>query len=306
MEETFLLEEEKEFKRFYRFSVWWVGHKAMLRRILLGLLLSFDAILLVFVLWTFLDSFAISYGTEEREVAKLVAYGQEDLRSYTVANAASEITVNPVSIFSIGDQRQDFYTEISNPNDDWWAQFTYRFIHEGGSTSEEAGFLLPGQSKPVVALAVPTDTQVKGAVFELSNLKWHRINRHDISDYQTWQDDRLLMEITDAAFTRETGFAKEAFGRTTFKVYNRTAFGYHDPSFIVLLKRGTSVVGVNRATMKSIGPGERTEVSLNWFGTLPAVSSVEVVPDIDVFDPSVYQRLEGINSIDTRTQIRTR
>lgn len=305
-EEKLLLEEEKEFKRFYRLSVWWVVHRTQLRRLGLGLLAAFDVILLLFVFWTFLDSFAVSYGDDERAVARLVAYGQADLRAYTAAHAADPIVAKDARVFPIGSDRFDFYAELSNPNTDWWAEFRYEFIHEGGRTPGETGFLLPGQAKPFFALAFNSQTPIRDAIIELTDITWHRLDRHVIQDYETWQDDRLRLEVSDAAFTRETGFEEEAFGRTTFTVFNNTAFGYFDPEFIVLLKRGAAVVGVNRATVASLGPGERAELSLNWFGTLPSVSSVEVIPDVHLFDPSIYQRLEGTQSIDTRTRTRTR
>lgn len=305
-EEILLLEEEKEFKRFYRFSVWFVAHRAFLRRVAYGLLIGFDAVLLLFVLWTFLDSFAVSYTDDQREVAKIAVLGQNDLRAYTVSNAGDPIVESPVRVFSLGNGRTDFYTELSNPNTDWWVEFSYSFVHESGATQVESGFLLPSQTKPVIALAVQTQSAVREANLVLSQIKWHRVDRHVISDYQAWQDQRLNFKISDAVFTKETGFEKETFGRTQFTVFNNTAFGYYSPRFYVMLKRGSAVVGINQATVASLGPGETTEVVLNWFGTIPSVSSVEVIADVAVFNASVYMPLEGSSGIDTRTRVRQR
>lgn len=304
-EQDLLLQEEKEFTRFYKYSLWWVEHRAFLRRLGLGLFMVFDGVLLAFVFWTMLDSFAIRYGEDEREVAKIVAYGQGDLRSYSVANSAGSIVPEEVRVFSLGNQRYDFYTVVSNPNDDWWVEFTYSFAFDAGSTSSAKGFLLPNQSKPIVALAVTSQTAVRDGQIEFTDIRWHRIDHHIITDYPTWQEDRLRLEITDATFVQETGFEKDVFGRSTFTVKNRTAFGYFDPEFIVLLKRGSAVVGVSRATLVSLGVGEKKEISLNWFGVLPAVSSVEVIPDLALFDPRIYQQLEGQPGVDTRTRVRS-
>ncbi len=291
-EQNLLLQEENEFKRSYKFSLWWVEHRAFLRRLAYGIFIAFDGILLLFVLWAMLDSFALSYGDDEREVAKIVAYGQTDLHGYTTANAADPIESEQVLVFGIGDNRYDFFVPLSNPNSDWWVEFTYSFAFDAGSTTPAEGFLLPGQTKPIVSLAVTSQTSVRDAQIEFSNVRWHRLDHHEISDYVTWQEDRLRLIITDATFSKEAG--------STFTVYNNTAYSYFDPEFLVLLKRGAAVVGVSRATVASLGVGERQEISLNWFGTLPAASSVEVIPDIHLFDPDVYQRLKGQPGIDTR------
>lgn len=298
--------EEEQNLRFYKFSLWWVNHRALLRRLAYGSLMVVEGLLLLFVLWTMLDSFAVSYEDDEREVAKMVAYGQSDLHAYTLASAADPIITQPVLVFGIGDNRFDFFASLTNPNADWWVEFTYVFAFDAGRTTPQEGFLLPGQTKPVVSLAVTSQTSVREAQLELSNVRWHRIDHQVISDYPSWQEDRLRLEITGAAFSKETGFENDAFGRSTFTVFNHTAFSYFDPSFLVLLKRGSAVVGVSRTTVASLETGESQEISLNWFGTLPSVTSVEVIMDIHLFDPDVYKRLEGEQGIDTRARRTTK
>lgn len=301
-EPQLLLEEEKEFRRSYRFSLWWVEHRAFLRKLGYGIFIFIDACFFFFVLWTMLDSFAISYGQDELQVAQMVAYGQKDLRAYSVSRSASPINPDEVRVFDLGENRSDFYARLTNSNEDWWVEFTYRFTFDGGNTDAEHSFLLPSESKPVAALAVSTEATVREAQIELSEITWHRIDHHSISDSVTWLRDRLNLEILNPIFSTETGFEKTVFGRTTFTVFNHTAFSYFDPEFIVLLKRGTSVVGVSRVSVQSLMSGEQKEISLNWFGTLPGVSSVEVIADINPFNESVYQRLEGETGIDTRVR----
>jgi hypothetical protein len=293
VDQSFLHEEEKEFKRFYSLSVFWVENQVLLRKIGFGIFIAFDGFLLLFVFWTMIDSFALSYDNENREVAQMVAYGQQDLRSYTIANSADPILQEDVRVFPIGNSRYDFYSQLSNPNPDWWVEFKYQFLFDAGETTPENGFLLPGQEKPVISLAVTSQVPVQVAELKLADIVWHRINKKVISDYATWQDDRLRIEVSNATFSKESG--------TTFTVFNNTAFSYFDPVFYVLLKRGSSVVGVSRATVASLKAGENQEISLYWFGTLPSVGEVEVIPDIQLFNPDVYQRVEGEPSIDIRT-----
>ncbi len=300
-EEHILLEEEKEFKRFYRVSLWWVEHRVLLRRIVYGICIAFDVVLWSFVLWTFLSSFLFRASDEQLEVAKLAVLGQQDLHAYTVSHRAEDVLMSTIRVFPLGTGRYDFYTEVTNPNADWWVEFDYQFLYSSGTTVVTKGFLLPGQQKPLVALAVNSSTPVTQAQIELTNIFWHRIDHHQIVEYETWQQDRLNISIINPVFTQETSLSGDLVGRTTFTVKNTTAFSYADPEFYVLLKKGSSVVGVNRATVTSLLAGEETEIVLNWFGVLPSVTSVEVLPDIELFDVHVYLKPVSESSLDTRT-----
>lgn len=301
-QEGILLEEEKEFKRFYKLSLWWVNHRATLQRIGIGLFIAFDAALLSFVAWTMLDSFAISYDAEQQAVAQMVAFGQQDLRAYTIANAADDLSIADERVFAIGDGRYDLYAEVVNSNDDWWAEFEYYFRTDEGDTDLQQGFILPSENKPVVQLAYASDVPVSSAQLVIADVDWNRLDHHAISDYQVWESDRLNFEIEGAAFTKETDFEDEVFGRTAFTVTNETAFSYYQPKFFIVLYRGSSVSGINRTTLGEIDSREEVDVSVNWFGTLPSVSKVEVVPEINIFDVEVYKPLAGESTRDTRTR----
>ena len=298
-----LLEEEKEEQRFYRLSLWWVEHRALLKRIGLIAFAALDVLMLIFAFWNLLSAFAIRYGAEESAVLRMVALGQADLHAYTSANAAKDIEQNSVRIFSIGDQRYDLYATIVNPNTDWWAEFSYAFSYNDTQTETRTSFVLPSQEKPVTELAVSSGVPISDAVFVISNIEWHRIDHHVIADYPTWSDDRLNIEVRDPSFVTEKRLDGEVYGRTIFTIENHAAFSYYDVGLYVVLKRGSSVVGVNRTTLSTLGTGEEKEVTVNWFGTLPSVSQVEVIPELNIFDLEVYKPLVGETTIDTRTRV---
>ena len=296
-----LLEEEKEFKKQYSFSLWWVNHRDQIKKISLWILIGIDTLLVLVVLWGFLDSFALSYGKEQRAVAETVVYNQEDLRAYSVARAASPLTESDTRIFSIGDQRFDFYANVENPNLDWWAEFTYKFTYDGGETKTVKSFILPNKSKPVVELAVTSSISLRDVTFQILDTTWHRVDHTSIKDYVTWEKDRLNLEIKDAVYFEATKIEDKPISRTSFSVENNTAFSYYRPTFYILLKKGSSVVGVNRTILETLESGAKQQVDLNWFGVLPSVSQIEVIPEINLFDSMSYQALSGSSTIDART-----
>jgi hypothetical protein len=288
-----LQQEEKEFRSFYKRSMWWVEHRDQLKKIGIGILIAFDAVLILFALWVYVDVFLLTSGKIERATAEMVVYNQADLRAFSVEHAADDLITKEVDVFPLGDNRYDLYTTLANPNDDWYATFRYAFVIGSTETDEQTGFILPSEEKPIVYLAYEAESRPTNARLALREIQWKRVDPHVISDYERWRNDRLGFEITNPAFSTELQIDAKEIGRATFEVKNATAFSYWEPAFYVLLMRGSAVAGVTRTTIDRFESGDAREVSVSWFGTLPAVSRVEIVPEINLFDPDVYMPLSG-------------
>jgi len=295
-----LLEEEKEGAKKYRFSLWWVEHRELLKKIGIRSFIVLDALILLFVFWSLIDAFAIRYDAEQKAISEVVLTNQEDLHAYTASRTATPLSVAETQVFSTGNSQYDLYTEMNNANADWWAEFTYKFSYDGGETKETTGFILPTQKKSIAELAVQSNSAIGMAQFQLVSVSWHRVDHHQIADYTKWSSDRLNIEIKSPTFLQDTQIKDTTISRTTFTVVNHTAYSYFHPTFIVLLKRGTSVIGVNRTALQSLDSGEAQDVALSWFGVVPGSAEVQVIPDINLFDSGVYKALVGTPSIDTR------
>ncbi|MBU0646296.1 hypothetical protein KJ611_02345 [Patescibacteria group bacterium] len=290
--ETGLQEAEAEFKQFYKFSLWWVNNKEKLKKIAYGLAIAAEGGLILFVLWTMIDSFLVSYGQEQRSVGEMVAFGQSDLNTYTVAHAAQPLTFSGTGALAAGAGRYDFYAALNNPNPEWWAEVVYKFTATAFETEEQRGFILPGEEKPIIVFAQLMTTAPRSVNFELVEVNWHRVDRHAVGNYDLWYRDRMSFEIRDLAVEKDLEVDTKMINRVSFTVENRGAYSFYDPEFIILLRRGTSVVGVNSITLSSLAAGETQNVVANWFDSMPASSKVEILPNINLFDQRVYKILE--------------
>jgi hypothetical protein len=292
MENGALLQhEEKEFSRRYKWSLWWVEHRAGLKRLALILFGILDGVLAAIALWGFTDAYLVSRNREFTAVEAMATQGQDDLHAYTVATAGKPLQLGAANVFGAGEGRFDFYAPLANPNEDWWAEFTYTFQSGAGETRVEKGFIMPAEEKPLISLAFESATPPAGPKLVLSDFRWHRVDHHVTgSAYAAFAQDRLNFPIRDVSLAPAVEGDQAAPPRVVFTVENETAFGYYDVAFEILLKRGTAVVGVNRAVLSRFDEGSTQNVTVNWFGPLPSASSVEVKPSVNVFDPSVYQR----------------
>jgi hypothetical protein len=295
-----LLQEEKQDSKQYRRTLWWVENRGRLGKISVLSLIIFDVCLVLFVSWSMLDAFVLSASPERRAVIDSVLLNQEDLRAYSVARSASPLSAPNTQVFVSKENTYDFYAVLQNENKDWWAEYDYQFVFDTGTTEVRRGFILPESAKPVTELAFVSTTGMTNPRFQFLDVSWHRIDRHAIPDYVKWSQDRLGLEIQNPTITQDTTIDPGGLFRTAFTIRNGTAYSYYNPTFHLLLKRGSSVVAVNKTTLQSLVPGESQEIVVNWFGTVPSADQVEIIPDLNLFDPTLYKPLVGSATIDTR------
>lgn len=303
--ENVLLEAERDYQKQYRKSKWWIEHRDALRRAGIVAFIVVDAAFLAFAGWTFADAYLIRYADETRAVLEMAAYGQADLHSYTLARAAKSLkVVTPVATIS-SEGKYDLSSTVTNPNRDWWAEFTYVFESTAGKTEEAVGFVLPDSSKPVAAYAIPSSASPRSLALTITDVSWHHIDHHVTGDPAAWIANRVGFEVTDATF-ESIELDGNIIGRISFSVRNATAYGYYDPLVTVLLMRGSSVVGVTGTTISSLGAGESQNVAINWFGPIPNVNKVDPIVEVNPFDMESYKALAGETTEDTRVRVRLR
>ncbi len=300
--ENVLLEAEKEYQKQYKKSKWWIEHRDGLRRAGIVAFIVVDALFVAFAGWAFVDAYLVRYADETRSVLEMASYGQSDLHGYATARAAKNLKiVTPIATIS-SEGKYDLYATITNPNRDWWAEYTYVFESTAGATAEAKGYVLPNSDKSLAAYAVASATPPRSLSLALSGVAWHHIDHHETGEPSDWIANRVGFEVTNAAFA-SIEIDKKPVGRISFTVRNTTAYGYYDPTLTILLMRGPTIVGVTGTTLSSIDAGESQDVTVNWFGPIPSANKVQVIAEVNPFDMASYKALAGETTGDTRTRV---
>lgn len=295
-----LLPEEKTYAREYQWRRWWIDHRFTLKQASLLAAIVAEGLLFLFIVWNFFDAFLLSTQQDEEATAHMVAYGPSETHAFAISQQAEELKISDARVLSLGDGRYDFYAEVTNLNEKWWAEFTYMFT-SGDVTQEGTGFVLPSSQTPVVIFSVASSVPLTSATVQMDKIIWHRLDAHMIPFYDLWQQDRFRLAITDISFDPSFKLNGKQIGRMTFTVTNEGPYGFYEVPIYLLLSRGGQVVGVNRTELSTLDAGEIRQVTVNWFGAMPSVSTYKVETHINLFDPDVYQELEGKQSIDART-----
>lgn len=200
-----------------------------------------------------------------------------------------DIIIGPIMSFRSGSS-SDLAVEITNPNDNFWAEFRYCFYQGETSIYCERSFLLPSEKKHTFALGV--DLPGSGVVsFKIDDIFWSRINRHQIADWSVFLAERTDFEFYDIQFlnSSKSGLSELVkFNTLEFSAYNHSAFNFYELPIEILMYSGSQIVGVDRYIIKEFMAGERRSIKISWAGDVSAISEIKISPRVNVIDDNVY------------------
>lgn len=271
-----------------KFAGFWVRNRLLIRKVAYGVLIGLNVIFWGYTLWTVIDAYAISYPRESR-ITQEIAENQILLRRLQ-SNQPRGIQTKTVSVFQGTEDRMDVVVPIQNPNEQWYAEFTYRFNVSGELTPKRSGFILPGQERYLGEFGfVPETGGARTAALTVDNIRWKRVDPEVVgSSYEEWISRRDAFEVSNVTFTKDVRAGRQVMPRTSFTFRNPTAYGYWNVGIYIVLLRGTAPVAANYITLTNVRPGDARTVNVDWFEDIPAISETRVDPVVNFFDESVY------------------
>lgn len=259
-----------------------------------------DSALVVFFLVTVVMYLVSGSFTDQRLVATL-DNNVASLHGAAVARAADPLLVGDARVLTHDTGVYDVYAVVENPNTDWYATFSYAFSDDV-SAEPATGFVMPGEKKHVLALGVELAAKPSGVNVEVTDVVWHRVDRHAVPNTEEFLVDHGNFVVTDERYDDSITIDQTKVGDATFTLTNNTAYSYYNPIFVVLLEHGGSVIAVNQVTVPRFMAGESREVTVRWFGQAPGAGTVTVVPAINYFDDEAYASPTGDAATDVRDE----
>jgi hypothetical protein len=266
-------------------SYWYVTHRVLLRKLGIAVLGLIGLGLVLYGAWGLINFYGIA-NTQSDEIAGAVGQDKLNYDLLAEANKPRDLVVLDTQVISSGDGLIDAVSQIQNPNLQWYVEsFDYYYLFGETQTETQSSFILPGQTK--FALQLGTETLPGNPNLVVDNIKWQKV-----SDYESLAEKMLQFEIRSAKITssKQTGISdKESIATVDFEVVNKSFYNYWDPVFVVLVYRGDSVIAATKTTLKGINTGEVKTESINLFQAIPSGAQLQIVPDINILDPSVFK-----------------
>lgn len=276
-------------------GLWYVEHKRLLKKIISGFLIVVGAVSWPYSIYSFAD-YLIRGMEEDRLLVRQLVNTASLGHDYVLKISARQLAVAPVGILKSSDKKYDFYVQLRNNNQKWWARFVYYFVADGRALPKANGFILPAETKYLMALAKDFSAKPTDARLVLENIQWQRIDQHQFPDWQAYFRSHLDIESTEIDFIPSNASQlseKLNLNQLSFNVINRTAFNYWDVGFAILLYNGDSIVNINYYTLNDFMSEQKRLISLSWPGNLGRIDKIEIIPEIDIMKDDIYIKYEG-------------
>lgn len=267
-------------------GLWFLRHKNQLIKIAKNLLIGLNVILFSLVIWSLVDYLFLSGPKERANLAtqKENAIPYEQLQSVLTPQ---ELVFGEVQVFGGRENKYDLAAELKNSNERVWAEFEYQFVGANFQTVKQKDFILPKSNKFLLQLGVVTPARPQNMRLVFTKFSWHRLSRQTLPDYDKFKNEHLMFQITGINFSRNA-LDRGVFNQVQFKIKNNSAYNFWAVPLNIALYRGTQFAAFNAVTLEKLRSLEERDVSVVWEEGLPQVTSVDVQPDVNIFEQNVY------------------
>jgi len=281
------------------------------KRLVLIKMLKYFLILTSVICWSYFFygfGYYIFFGMKEDDklLTELVKNNLVGHDIIALKGAKELIINNPMVIRQNG--RNDIISIIQNPNEKFFVKFDFVFRVGEKEIKRGSSFILPSDQNFLFALGQEVNTSEDPQIF-IENIKWKRINPHTIPDWPSYRFSHLNFEITERGIIKADDFNKPEnksvnFAEVRFFVKNNTPFNYLDPEFIIILRNGYGISGINKYVINRFNSGEKREAMINWADAPSDAVNIEIIPNINIIDGDVYFKFDSENiNTDNRDDI---
>lgn len=266
----------------------WVRNQLVVRRSVYGVLIALIALLWGYSIWGILDAYAISYPRESR-ITHDIAVNQQLLASLET-DRPSDVSISDVTVLQASDSRYDMAVDVTNPNDQWYPEFTYSFSLSGEQTTPQLGYVLPHETHTLTQLGYKPKSAGGGvASLIIENVHWHRIDPKFIgANFDTFSKNRFQISFENITNDASIVIGSRAVSQTSFMLVNDASYGLWSVDLILRAYRGSSLVGMTQISVDKVLPNERRPMNVVWGDTLPGVTRTDIVAQANLTDPALY------------------
>lgn len=267
-----------------KLSYWYVSNKLRLKQALVAFLIIANVSLFAFagyraVKILFFDDKILNQSLQNL-TQQLIDY-----EHFRQVNYPAELEIIDFDAVNIGGGEFDYVAKVKNLNPKHIArQAVFELVSGGSVIASRTTFIYPEEEKYIMFFNQQGVSAT--ANLRVSDVAWRRINQPE-----KFFPERLMFEINNVDFqtARETGLRGELpISTLTFDVANTSAYGYWTVGVYIALYSGSQVVGANYISLDNFMSGETKEAEVRFYENIPAVSRVDVVPEVDLLDSESY------------------
>lgn len=270
-------------ERQLAFAAWWVAHKPLLRKVGHGLLIAANVAFWTYSAWGW-GSYVLFGVQADRELAREIARTRFNVVALHERLRPQEIIVGEAVALPAG-AKFDIVAVAVNPNDRHLARVRYHFTAGGASLPESEATILPRQEKALAALGI---AERADATLAIDRVEFTRISAHAIADPPAYIAERTRFVTADEKFYPPGSVPGVGTAIATFTLENATSYSFWRVPLFVLFRYGERLGGVEYLVLDQFRASEKRLIDLRPKGVAAPPTRIEVLHDLDAFDPDVY------------------
>lgn len=206
-------------------------------------------------------------------------------------NAIEPLEIVSRQVLTAGPGKIDIALRVRNPNVQWaLEEVKYQFSIGSQVYDTQSAFVMPGEEKYLFALNVDGVASGTPQIF-FEEEDWQRVTR-----YEEWGPKQTNFLITDKQFqsARQSELSSQLpISQAVANLTNATPFNYGEIVVQFALISANRLVGVNQITVRDLDSSEQRDIVARWSEPLSSVSTVEIIPTVNVLDERNYRDFEG-------------
>ncbi len=203
----------------------------------------------------------------------------------------SNVSYGFTQAISLGKNSYSLVGEFTNNNAGNWAIFDYYFLVGDQQYGAGTSYALFGERKYITGVVDDLPQPPNAAKLIVSNFRWNKLDRHAISDWETYKNDHLDFLVLDKKFVgagQSSLSDRLSINTLSFNITNRTAYGYLQAPLQIILYSGSEVVYVKDYIINNFRSKDKKDISLTIVGDLPNINRIEVVPNVNILDETNF------------------
>lgn len=193
----------------------------------------------------------------------------------------NDLLVKEITFIQTGEGRYDIVARIFNPNNDIGAaRFRYALLLKDASGKEVArvagsNFILPQETKSLLALNLESTVQPTKAVIELSDFEWQRLRGYQAKPELNIYSKRYVEHPDETVF-----------GAVTATLVNDSVYDFRTVQLKVILRDAKgNPLAANQSNMQTVTVGREQDIRIVFPEPFAGVvANVEVEAEADIYD----------------------
>lgn len=273
-----------------KWGYWYITHKLFLRQILVYILVFINLNLWLFAVFFVFKVYFFDNASHAFAVNKF-ANSKVNYSTFNKINQPKQLQFGNVDVLQTGSGKYDLLVLVTNPNINWVGRVSGSFIVNpvvekiGGQYGEKIVNVLGGEGKYIIEAGVEAQGGISVPQFKINYIQWQRIRNQN--DFARFVNERSNFKVTDIKYQSSTDLklgTQVSVSGLNFEIKNNSLYDYWTVNNKVLFKRGGKIVAVHIFPVEEFKIQQHRLVDFRIFDNLVGISSVEVKPEIDIFD----------------------